>query len=241
MFPITDSGLARRGIGLVVLASVAFSVLLSPGAAAAPYEPNDAIPSAAGPLAIGQTYVANLETASDKDFFFFYVDSPSATQVELTVTNSGGDNASDLDVTILDLSATSIAAQAFIRNGETRTVVATLKPQKYFVEVATGQGFGETYTLTGVGGKGAFGSYTQIAARCENAATKVDAAQIGLDRAKAKLQRVIARLHRTRYGTPTARRSAGAAYRKARARLRAKRRALKTATGLSEPWCSIPQ
>lgn len=248
MIGADNLGMARWRMGFALLALLAtlLSALVCGSrslAAEAPYEPNDTMLSAAGPLAIDQTYVAALETSSDRDFFFFYVTSANAAQVVLTVKNlGGGTKVSNLGVRILDSSATPVGAFAYaVGEGEGRTAAVTLKPQKYFIEVAPGEGYGDTYSLTAGGGDGAFGLYSRIAARCANATAAVEAARTGLGRARAKLQRATARLRRTRYGTHNARESARTVYREAKARLTAKRKALKAAAGAQQPWCSIPQ
>ncbi|MGH2973456.1 MAG: hypothetical protein ACRDLL_01105 [Solirubrobacterales bacterium] len=212
-----------------------------PGAAsAAPYEPNDAMPAAFGPLALGQGYSAALESSGDRDYFYFYVTSPAAAQVELAVRNlGGGGEPSDLDVAVFNSSATPVAGQAFIRDGETRTLAISLEPQKYFVEVSSGEGFGDSYSLAAGGAAGAFGSYAQISGRCSRATAATTTDRAGLSRAKLKLQRATARLRRSRYATRTARRKAQANRQTAKRRVDVKRHALRKARGSTQPWCSI--
>jgi hypothetical protein len=243
----TNLRLARRRIGFAVvgaLATLSLALGLAPKslAAEAPYEPNDSILSATGPLAIDQTYVAGLETQSDMDFFFFYVTSPRTSDVTLTVRNlGGGSQSSDIQATITDSSATPVGGLSFISGGEARTATIALRPQKYFIEVSANTGFGDTYSLTGGGGSGAFGPYAQIAARCASATAAVAGARARLTRAQAKLQRATARLRHSRYSTRDARKAARAAYRKARARVTGRKDALKAAKDSQKPWCSIPQ
>jgi hypothetical protein len=214
----------------------------APSARAAPYEPNDSSSSASGPLTLGQTYAAALETPSDLDFFFFYVTLPGTAQVELTVTNfDGGKAASDINLAILDASLSLIAAQTFIAKGETRVASTALGPGKYFVEVATNQGFGNSYSLTPGGATGTFGTYSQVAGRCSAAMTAATAARRGLDRAQAKLQRTTARLRRSRYAPRAAQAKARTAHNKAKAQVKSKRLALREAGKSQEPWCSLPQ
>lgn len=240
---VSGAGEKWRGAKLALLAFVATLLLPSPAHAAdGAYEPNESILSAAGPLMLGGTYTARLERPDDKDFYFFYVTSLNATQVDLTVTNlGGGSKASDLDINIVEYPATAIASQAYIRSGETRTVGLMLEPQKYYVEIAGGVDFGDNYTLTPGGGAGAFGSFAEIANRCTAADTAAGASETRLGAAEAKLQRTIARVRRARYGTPGARKSARAAYRKSRARLRSEKRKAKAIAERQELWCSIPQ
>lgn len=240
--------LARRRIGRVVFGLlVTLSLMLAFAApkllaAQVPYEPNDAIPSAAGPLIIDQTYVAGLEISGDRDFFYFYVTSARPSQVILTVKNlGGGTSGSNINATIMDAFETPVGAYAYsVSQGESGIATATLAPQKYFVEVVSNEGVGDAYSLTG-SGVGAFGSYAQIAARCTTAKAAVKAAQSGLKRAEAELQRATARLRGARYGTPHARQTARAVYQRAKARETAKRHALGVARKSRKPLCSIPQ
>lgn len=217
-----------------------FALVFAPGLrAAGPYEPNDALANATGPLAGGQTYTGGIELQGDLDYFFFYVTSPGEGQVTLAARNlGGGTGISNIDATVLDSSATPVGGLSYINRGQEKTATLILRPQKYFIEVRSTEGFGDTYSLTG---GGAFGSYQQIASRCAAGTTATKKAQTGLTRAQAKLQRTTARLRRSLYGTPQARKSARFAYRKARARVNAKRDALKAAKASQRPWCSIPQ
>jgi hypothetical protein len=231
----------RAAAPVAMVVSLLSALALATASAAAPYEPNDAISGATGPLLAGQTLNAALETPSDRDFFYFYVTSPRMPQALLTAQNlSGGGKASDIDVTIFDASATPLAAQPYIGKGETRVISVTLEPGKYYVEVAVNQGFGDAFSVTAGGGPGAFGTYAQIAGRCQRAMAATNVGEVGLERAEAKLQRAVARVRRSRYGTRVARAKTRAAHRKARARVRAKRRALREAREAQEPWCSIP-
>jgi hypothetical protein len=208
-------------------------------AAEAPYEPNDSIPAAQGPLSVGQQLFATLESASDRDFYFFYVTAPAGAAVELTVQNLGGGKSSDLDATILDSAATPVVAQSFIRDGEARLLTAQLEPQKYLVEVTANEGFGDSYSLTGGGSAGAFGPYTQISGRCASANGAARKAGGGLGRAESRLQRTTARVRRSRFAPPKARRKARAAHQRAKRDLVTKQGELRTARQSMQPWCGI--
>jgi hypothetical protein len=239
-----DPGSARRGRGIalaLLLTGPSLALVLAWGSvAASPYEPNDALGGAAGPLELGQTFTAALETPSDRDFFYFYVTSPRMPQAELTVSNLGGEGkATDIDATILDSMATPIVAQSYIGKGEGRLLAVALEPGKYYVEVAVNQGFGDSYSLSAAGGDGAFGTYPQILGRCERAMAEVGALQTKLSRAESRLQRATARLRRSRYGTLKARGQARAAHREAKRRVRKAKLALRTARAAQEPWCGI--
>ena len=159
----------------------------------------------------------------------------------LTVRNlGGGTGVSNVDATVLDSSMTPVGGLSYINRGQEKTATLALRPQKYFIEVRSTEGFGDAYSLTG-GGADAFGSYETIAARCAAGTAAVAKARTGLTRAQAKLQRATARLRRSLYASEQARRSARRVYRRARARVNAKRKELKAAKKSQQPWCSIPQ
>lgn len=230
------------GPGAALLAALAWALLYAQAAGAAdpPYEPNDSVQVAAGPLSLGQSYSATLESSGDRDYFFFHVTSPTAAGVALTVQNlGGGGKSSDVDATIIDSTMTPVAAQTFIRDGESRLVTAELEPQKYFVEVTANEGFGDSYTLTPGGEEGAFGPFATISGRCERAGAAAEKAERGLRRAKSKLQRATGRLRRSRYAGPKARVGARRAHSAAKRKVRAKRSELRAARRSAQPWCSI--
>jgi hypothetical protein len=49
---------------------------------------------------------------------------------------------SDLDVSIFTRRVTPIGAATYVRQGETRAIDLSLEPGKYFVEIATNEGYG---------------------------------------------------------------------------------------------------
>jgi hypothetical protein len=226
----------------MLLAAIAAALCLAPKASAAfPLEPNDSVLAAAGPLIAGQAVTATIESATDKDFFYFYVTSPHSSAVSFSVRNlSGGEPLSDVDATILDSSSTPIASQAYIRKGEERTMTVTLQPQKYYLEISANEGFGDSYSIV-PGGASAIGPYTQISSRCEAATASQRRLQTRLERAKGKLQRATGRLRRARYNGPAAREAARTAFRRARARVSGLRARLKAVAVDQKLWCGIPQ
>jgi hypothetical protein len=236
--------MVRRGLVGWLVAVVLTLTFASPSTAA-PYEPNDSILAAAGPLVIGQTYEAALDTASDRDFFYFYVTSRSASIVSPTIRNLGsGDRAASLNAAIVDSLGSPLDAFAyFLGAGGQATAGGSLIPQKYFLEVrsATEGTNTTTYSITPGGGKGAFGPYSAIASRCASGTTAVETAQRQLRRAQARLQRASARLRQALYLSATERHRARLGFRDARTKVREKREALKDARKLLRPWCSIPQ
>jgi hypothetical protein len=230
--------------GKVIVATLLMSAVLmlpcAPSAAAAPYEPDNTILEAAGPLFANQTYSGAIETPGDRDFFYFYVTSPTEAQVTLTVSNLGGGGGSaDINAAILDASATPLSAIAYLRAGESHTLSLSLPPQKYFIEVVPASGFGRGYSLATGGGSGAFGPYAAIEGRCSRARHRLAKALAALHQAQAKLQRTTARLRRSRYASAATRREARLAHHKTRVVVRTARSSVKTARRSREPWCSI--
>jgi hypothetical protein len=240
------AGSGRRRVGVAILAlpvSLSLALLAAPPAAAeAPFEPNDSLLSAAGPLAIEQTYTAAIETVGDRDFFYFYVTALPASQVTLTVKNlGGGAGVSDIDATVMNSSATPVGGASFIEEGEARTIAVRLEPGKYFAELVANEGYGDTYSLSTAGSKGAFGQYGQIATKCTSATASAESLRKRLRREKEKLQRALNRLRRARFGSREAREGARAAYTKIKSRASSERRALRVAVAEQQPWCAIPQ
>jgi hypothetical protein len=235
----------RHGAVCAALFAVSLMLIFAPAVQAAPYEPNDTILSAAGPIAFGQTWDAALETASDKDFFYFYVTSPKPTPVTIAIRNlAASSEPGGLNATIVDSAGTPVDAFAyFLRGGDEATGTMTLEPQKYFLEVGSAVPDSESiaYSFTSGGGEGAFGSYTQIAGRCAKGVAAIKHARRRLSRAQGKLQRAKARLRQSAYGGPGERVTARAKYRKTKRRVVAGRKGLNTARSLVRPWCSIPQ
>ena len=241
--PLVLCALAAALVAIPLVAALV--AVSSAGAFAAPYEPNDSVPAAAGPLDFGQTYSAGLETPSDRDFFFFHVTSQRPVQVGLDAENlGGGSDGSAVNVAIVDSLANPIHSFAYaLANGKGASDTINLGPGKYFVEVDSiaGSSGGISYSLTTGGGSGAFGPYSQIAARCASATSAVKAAKRRLNRARSKLQHATAGVQRSLFSSPKVRRAAAAAKRRAKAGVAAKRRALRRVQKSLSPWCSIPQ
>jgi hypothetical protein len=231
---------------LALLISVALALSASSRAVAMdlPYEPNDTLLSAAGPLVSGQPIVATLGSLSDKDFFFFYVAAKDDVQSTLTIENLGGSNqaSSELDARILDSSGAYAGGTfVYIRGGESRTSTLPLSPGKYFVEVMTREAYGDSYRLSPGGSKGAFLSYGDIAGRCQQATTAAGQLQRKVARARTKVQRAIGRVRRSRYSSRSARQAARSLRERAKARFTARQHALQAANRGRKPWCFIPQ
>jgi hypothetical protein len=236
----------RRGLAfaaLLTVASVCCSIQSPRATAAGPFEPNDTISSAAGPLGKDRTYTAALEAVDDRDFYFFYAASKSDTQVSLTVRNDGGGTqSSEFDVRVVNAVGTFVGGDlAYIIKGEGRTSAFSLKPGKYFLEVVAKEGSGDAYSISTAGSEGAFADYGLISSRCEAADASVRARRDGLERAEARLERAVGRIRRTRYASLHARKAARAGYARAKAGVAAKRRALRAAIRSRAPWCFIPE
>jgi hypothetical protein len=224
-----------------LLAVLSLFVALPAQANSDPYEPNDVILDAAGPLANHQTYTADLDAENDKDFFFFYVTSP-ASSVALSMRNLGGGRLlAYTGFAIQDSSGVTIATAPNIEEGQQKALTLTLEPQKYFVEAFSSLDYGATYTLEAQGSEGAFGPFATIAGHCATARSASATAQSGVTRAEAKLQRATARVRRSRYSSRVARETAQGVYRKSRAKVTKKRNALRAAKKSQQPWCTIPQ
>lgn len=226
-----------RVLALLTLAALAVGAST---ASAAGYEPNDSIGAAAGPLLGAQSYVAQLETQSDTDVFYFYVTSNREATVSITLEDTGGGSAGAyIGAALTDGLGTPVAATAFVNPGEARLLSAVLRPQKYFLQVTPGAGFGDSYRITT--GADGLGPYSVIAGRCTAARAAARTAGAALGRAKVRLQRTVSRLRRARYGSDRARAAARRAHERAKARVGAERAALKAAIARQRPWCSIPQ
>lgn len=223
----------------------ALVLMLSVGTACAqgPYEPNDSISAAAGPLETGGSYVAAVEGSTDRDFYFFYVTAPGST-VSLAVTNEGGgDIQATLNARLLNSLGSSLGNDIlFLRKGESRAEAVSLEPGKYFVEVTESDGFGDGYRLAPGGSAGAFGPYAQIAAACEAAGSKAAAAEASLLKAEGKLIRAKGTYWLSRYGyeSSTGRMRARRLLISAKAKVRAARDRRKAALAAESPWCEIP-
>jgi hypothetical protein len=229
-------------LNVLLLAAAMAALGLAPKALAAPpFEPNDSVIAATGPLTVDQTFTAAMESVTDRDFFYFYVTSRQASRVNLNLKNlSGGELLSDIDATILDTSSTPLASQTYIRKGEERVLTATLQPQKYYLEITANEGYGDAYSVVPAGDS-AIGPYANIASHCQSASALEEHLETRLDRAKGRLQRATGRLRRARYNGPAARKTASAAFRRAKAQVATGRARLKTAAVDQKLWCGIPQ
>lgn len=236
-----------RGLSLFLLGALMAALIAAPAASAAqpPYEPNDTLLTAYGPLGLNQTYTAALETENDKDYFFFYVSSLTSSQVSLTIKDLGGGKTpyNGAAFEIEDSHGSGITYSHEVEQvGDYSTVNITLTAGKYYVEVQPENGYSANYSLTTGGTEGAFGAYAPIAAQCAAATASVVAVQAELGKAEAKLKKANAHYRRWRYSrNRRARRHTLAAYNKAKAAVKSEREALKTATKTQEPWCTIPQ
>jgi hypothetical protein len=233
----------RRIRGIAFVLGVVAGLLMSAAAAfaAGPYEPNENIPAAAGPLTLGATYGGAVETAADLDFFYFYVTGTTGSTVSLMIVNQGGgERGAELDARLIDAYGISLGEDiAYLRKGESRTETLTLPPGKYFVEVAANEGSGDSYLLTPGGSAGAFGSYSQIVGHCAAATRKTEGLQAALTRAEGALQRARSKFRRSRFSGREARRRTHARLVTIERQVVAKKAALRKAK--QSPWCGIPQ
>jgi hypothetical protein len=235
----------NRRVGRVAVALGVAAVLLAAtvARAAGPFEPNETLSAATGPMALGTAYGGAVETDADLDFFYFYVSGLDGSTVSLTVDNQGGgERNAQLTARIVDGRGTSLGYDiAFLRKGESRAETVALPPGKYFVEVTTIGGSGDSYLLTPGGSAGAFGSYAQIAEQCAVATRKATALEPSLTRAQGTLQRTRSKFRRSRFSGREARRKTHARLVTAQKQVVAKETALRKAVQAQSPWCEIPQ
>ena len=243
-----DGGRRPRRLSRAVIPFAAVLLLLAPTAsralAAGTHEPNDSPVDATGPLAPNTTYAAAIEISHDVDFYSLYVTSKHRADVTLTLVNrGGGEGVSEVDLQMLDVTSTPIpdAGLPYVQPGEARSTSVSLGPGKYFVEVSSSFGHGDSYELVTGGGVGAFGSYGKITHRCGSASARVRAAKRRLKHSKTRLQRATSRLRRARFSTRRVRHLARRGYWRAKRKVRSKRLRLRRTRGLRQPWCSIPE
>ncbi len=235
-------GAFTRAIAGALIFAAPF-VATGAASAAGPFEPNNTLAEAAGPLLLGGTYDAAMEGSTDKDFFYFYVTSSPSARVALTIKNLGSANAPPLNASIVDGLGTVIDGFGYlVQPGAEATSSIDLAPQKYFLEVEptySASSNATSYSLAAGGSGGAFGPFAQIEARCASARAKATVAKRKLTRAQARLQRATARLRRSALGTAAAHQDASSNYRHAKAQTRKKRNALKATAKTQAPWCGI--
>lgn len=211
--------------------------------AAGPFEPNNTLAEAAGPLLAGGTYDAVTEGSADKDFFYFHVTSAPSARVELTIKNLGSPGSPPLNASIVDGLGTVIDGFGYlVQPGAEATSSIDLAPQKYFLEIEptySSSSYTTPYSLVAGGSGGAFGPFAQIEAKCASARTQATTDRRKLRHAQARLQRAAARLRRSAFETPTKRREASSNYRYAKKQAKKKRYALKESGQAREPWCGI--
>jgi len=230
-----------------LLATSAIALVAAPAASAQPpFEPNDNLMTGWGPLAINQTYTAATETSNDRDYFYFYVNTPTSAQISVTLKDLGGGPNSEgwTAITLQDSHGDYIyGGSLFADRFDYDTFAITLTAGKYYLEAHSGTyDYGDAYSISTSGTDGAFGEYGPIAAQCSAATASVAAAQAEVGKGEAKLRKANARVRRTRYSrSRRARRRARAAYARAKAELAAEKANLRAATSSQEPWCTIPQ
>jgi hypothetical protein len=216
----------------------------SSASAQPPYEPNDSLLTAYGPLANNAAYTATDDTINDVDYYYFYVTTANTAQLTFKVTNLGGGSSyHDLYASVTDSHGgyiTGIASELDAADYATKSV--TLEAGKYYLKLEGSGGYGDSYEFTTSGTDGAFGEYGVIAAQCAAATGPVSTYQAQLATAQANLRKAEARLRKVRYrGTRRAKRRAHAKYRHVREVVAAEKASLKAAEAGQKPWCYIPQ
>jgi hypothetical protein len=222
------------------------AALAGPAMAEPPYEPNDSILDAAGPLAANQTYTAGLETENDVDFYYFYVTGPTSSQVTITLTSLGGSSSGADFRGYLDDSEGNVITGLGELSGGTAgkygTESITLEPGKYFIQVNSRGATGASYKFVGTGTTGAFGSYATIAAQCQAALTPVGQYQAQLAAAETNLKKAATK--EKKYGESRNRKVRNKVRKKyahVKEVVTAEKQSLKAAENAESPWCFIPQ
>ncbi len=245
-FRLADQSRGIRLSILCVLGGLLVTLATAPSAKATegPYEPNATLATAYGPLTINQTYTAVMETENDKAYFYFYVTSPSTSQVMITMKNlGGGTNGADGETaaTLEEEHGEGVSDDVYARAGDYSTKAVTLSPGKYYIEVTPQDGYGESYSLTTGGTTGAFGEYAPIAAQCAAANADVAAVQAALNDATTKLKRDEGKVIGSRHKSRRTKRGATRAKNKASQEVKTETDDLKAAEETQKPWCFIPQ
>jgi hypothetical protein len=76
----------------LVLGGIGGLLLVPAASGSGPYEPNDSIAAATGPLGGAITYLAGLETQNDEDWFYFYTNGQQQFDVAFTNLTDGCTN-----------------------------------------------------------------------------------------------------------------------------------------------------
>jgi hypothetical protein len=235
-----------RQVWAAVVIVLATLVVAAPAASAQPpFEPNDSLLTASGPLSNNSSYTATLETGNDIDLYYFYVTSPSTAQLNFTLTNLGGGHKfTEVDGRVTDSHGSSVRyIGEYIEPADYATTAVTLSAGKYYVEVSphSTSAYGESYKLDVSGTDGAFGPYALIQHNCASATGPVSMYQAQLATAEARLRKVEERFRQLRYAKKrSVRKRAQAKLRHVKAVVVAEKASLKAAEAGQKPWCFIP-
>lgn len=232
-------------MSLAIWATALTSLALSaaPAMAEPPYEPNDTLLTAAGPLAASTTYMAGIETSNDVDYYYFYVTGPSTSQVSITLTLlTSTESYLGVGGAIADAHGNELTGtHAYGQAGSFGTASISLNPGKYYFRVSGAKsGFGYRFSTSGT--TGAFGAYSTIAAQCAAAQGPVNQYQAQLATAESSLK--VAKAKVKKYGEsrkPKVRRKVRARLSHVKTVVKAEKESLRGAEAAESPWCFIPQ
>jgi hypothetical protein len=127
---------SRRQIWRAAMLAVALCAVVPAAAFAAPYEPNDTIQQATGPMTGGQNYDAAIETENDPDFYYFNVSGQR--QIDVALTRLGG---SCRSVALLDQDGQEVDYAYFGDVGETTHILrSTAYSTQYVLRVVQYEG-----------------------------------------------------------------------------------------------------
>jgi len=133
-----------RFLSSIAACAVALLVFASSASATGEYEPNDTLATAAGPLEGGKSYEATFETENDVDWYVFYVKTYSQMDFSATMTKSCGYHAIFY---LLDLDGKSINSFSAGSVNETRHLLFTMNPGRYYFKVEYGGCPKDTYSF----------------------------------------------------------------------------------------------
>lgn len=240
---LNGANLARLVAVVALLAALVAVGAVERASAQPPYEPNDSLLTAAGPLANNTTYTAADETENDVDYFYFYVTTPSTAQLTFTLTNLGGGFSGPyVYAEVTDSHGDGITYLGSVYAADYDTASISLEAGKYYVRVEGGSGYGASYKFTTSGTDGAFGDFSVIAAQCAAATAPVNTYQAQLATAQANLKKAQARWNKVRYSrNRKAKRRARARLLRTKETVAAEKNSLKAAEAGQKPWCFIPQ
>jgi hypothetical protein len=107
-----------------------FLISVSPAGAQAPYEPNDSLAQAWGPLAGGTDYRSTIETDNDQDWFYFYTSRSAQFDISFTGVTLPCDRGS---YKLVDTDGNGVSSGSFYANLVDHVRTTLNGPARYFI------------------------------------------------------------------------------------------------------------